>query len=148
MARRSESVWSQLLSLGELMRDGPLGERCRIYQRYFNEENRPDIAPRLWIWSRPSHNRGQDVPSHLVPGLGTRRLKLENFRGLVKIAQIARLQRAYRYLSMCFTSNRGGSHGIYSKSRRCPFVWFLAVPRAVQRGAGGAYARALRRDEN
>jgi hypothetical protein len=45
-----------LLSLAELIKDEPLGKRCGIYQRYFNEENQPDIAPRLWIWSRPSHN--------------------------------------------------------------------------------------------
>lgn len=44
------------------MRDGPLGKRCRIYQCYFNEENPRDIAPLLWIWSLPSHNRGQDGP--------------------------------------------------------------------------------------
>ena len=104
------------------MKDEPLGKRCRVHQCYFNEENQPAIAPRLWIWSLPSHNRGQDAASRLVPGLGTRQLKVRKYPRLVKIAQIARLQRAYRDLSMWFTSNRGGSHGIYSKSRLCPVV--------------------------
>jgi hypothetical protein len=45
-------MWSELLSLGELMKDEPLGERCRVCQRYFNEENPSDITPRrLWSWS-------------------------------------------------------------------------------------------------
>jgi len=39
-----------------------VGKRRGIYQLYFNEENQPDIARRLWIWSLPSHNRGQDGP--------------------------------------------------------------------------------------
>ena len=36
-------------------------------------------------------------------------VRVNNFRGLITIAQIARLQRAYCSLSICFTSNRGGS---------------------------------------
>ena len=106
------------------------------------------VASRAPILRSQRRLLNSNSPSRLVPGLGTRRQKLGNFRGLVKIAQIARLRRAYSYLYACFTSNRGGSHGIYSQSRRCPVVWFLAVPRAVQRGAGRACACALRCYEN
>jgi len=56
MGRRPTAVWSQLLSSGELIKDEPFGKRCGIYQRYFSEENQPDIAPWLWIWSWLSHN--------------------------------------------------------------------------------------------
>jgi hypothetical protein len=53
-------------------------------------------------------------PSRLVPGLGLVAKKLENFRGVVSIAQIARLgERTVTSICTCI-SYRGGSRGIHS----------------------------------
>jgi hypothetical protein len=59
----------------------------------------------------------------------------EHFRGLVKIAQIASLRRASRYIYTCI-SNRGGIHCLDSKSGRSHVLWFLAVPGSVPCRAG------------
>ena len=64
MARRPAADWSELLRLGELMRDEP-DKRCHIYRLYFNEENPLDIALRRWIWSLPSRNRCHTHQKHL-----------------------------------------------------------------------------------
>ena len=45
MVRSPAEMWSELLSLGQLIEDEPLGKRCRIYQCHFNQENLASIAP-------------------------------------------------------------------------------------------------------
>lgn len=44
-----EKIGSGLVTIAqlEIINEGsaPVGKRCGIYQRYFNEENQPDIAP-------------------------------------------------------------------------------------------------------
>lgn len=42
MARSPTAVWSELLKLGELMRDEP-SKQSRIYPLYFGEENPPTV---------------------------------------------------------------------------------------------------------
>ena len=80
------------------------GKRCRSYQLYFNEENPHDMRPscesghcRVTIEVKPP-----PLVSFLTQELVAQRL--DNFRGLVKIAQIARLRRAYRsmYVYVCY----------------------------------------------
>src|SRR6185503_14046802 len=147
MVRSPAEMWSELLSLGDLIKDEPLASG--VVSTSAISTKRTNLTLRLGCGS--GHGRVTiEVKTPLLSRSRPRDSspKVRKSHSLITIAQITRLQRAYRCLSMCFTSNRGGSHGIYAKSRRCPFVWFLAVSRAVQRGAGRASARALRRDEN
>ena len=43
LAASAEVIWSQLLKLGELMRDEP-SNQSHIFRLYFDEENPSDIA--------------------------------------------------------------------------------------------------------
>ena len=88
MGGRSAPVWSELLSLGELMRDEP-GRRCRIYRLYFNEENPSGIALRRWFWSLPSCTRG-----HVIKNISKKQLtdwgRMKCRRAIFLVRQIQR----------------------------------------------------------
>jgi hypothetical protein len=80
------------------------GQAVSQLQLYFNEENPHAIAPRCGSGHGRVTIEGKTPP--LVSFL-TQELvapKLDNFRGLVKIAQIARPRRAYRsmYVYVCY----------------------------------------------
>ncbi len=65
------------------------------------------------------------IPTYLlVLSLGSERTtqQLGNLCDLVKIAQRASFRSVYCHRYACCISNRGGSHDIYPKSRRCPVV--------------------------
>ena len=78
-----------------------------------------------------------NAPSRLVPGLGTRRHKTRKIPRSGQNCSASKTPESVPLYAYVFTSNRGGSHGIYSQSRRCPVVRVLAVPGSVPRRAGG-----------
>ena len=67
-----------------------------------------------------------NAPSRLVPGLGTRRHKTRKIPRSGQNCSASKTPESVPLYAYVFTSNRGGSHGIYSQSRRYRFTWGIA----------------------
>ena len=73
-----------------------------------------------------------DLPSRCVPELGTRHQKTRKFPQTGQNCSESMTPESVQLpVYVVLTSNPGDSPGIYSQSRRCPVVWFLAVRRSV-----------------